>query len=136
VPTVGATAASVASPPQTVWSGPASDGVGLSGSTVIITSSVLGVQEPLVIVHASVYVVPPTPVNSLAGSAGSLITPPAPETMVQRPVPTKGTFPSRLVGPHTVLSGPALATVGVDSNVTTTSSVVDPHALVTVQRSV
>src|SRR5690606_732167 len=100
------------------------------------TSSLLGAQLPFVIVHTSVYAVPPTPVNSLFGSVGSTMLPPVPEVMVHTPVPETGTLPSRFVEPHTVLSGPASAVVGADSNVTTTSSEVDPQELVTVHRSV
>src|SRR5690606_41734977 len=42
--------------------------------------------------------------------------------MVQVPVPTTGALPSRVVGPQTVLSGPALAGVGGGVMVITTSS--------------
>src|SRR5690606_39792141 len=71
--------------PQTVLSGPASAVVGADSSSTT-TSSVVDPQE-FVTVQRSVYVVPATPVNCVAGSDGSAKLPPAPVTTLHAPVP-------------------------------------------------
>ena len=50
--------------------------------------------------------------------------PPAPEMMLQDPVPTEGALPAKVVEvAHKFWSGPALAVVGLARNVMITSSV-------------
>ena len=81
---------------------------------VRITSSELGVQAPLLIVHRKVALVPTvTPVIPLVGEAGVVI-PAAPEIKVQTPEPVPGAFPAKVkvVVLHLDWSIPAAATVG------------------------
>ena len=64
------------------------------------------------------------PVKPEVALVGVVTVPPAPDTMLQEPVPTKGLFPDRVaVVPQIFWSGPAAAVVGVATKVTTTSSV-------------
>lgn len=69
---------------------------------VILTSSVEGVHDALVIVHLNVYVDPATPVKVLVGLVGVVTVPPIPEVIVQAPVPTAGAFAAKVtvVNPH------------------------------------
>src|SRR5690606_1370017 len=80
--------------------------------------------------------VPATPVNADAGSAGSSIVPPTPVTMLHCPVPTVGATAARTAFvPHVSMSTPASAAEGPDSNTIVTSSVVLAQVAVIVQRS-
>jgi len=111
-----------------VWSGPALAVVPLPKT--ISTSSEIGAQGLLLIVQRKVYVVPIVPLNVDAGFVGEVIVPPAPETIVHKPVPTAGVFAaSVVVPPHTSWSGPASAVVGIWLNVIVTSSVEDAQGL-------
>ena len=67
-----------------------------------MTWSDVAVQGALLIVHCNTYVVPAVPVKVLVGLAGVVMLPPAPETIVQSPVPTVGVLPvsAVLVIPH------------------------------------
>ena len=81
---------------------------------VIITSSVLGVQGALEIVHLKVFAPTPNPVSPEVGEEGVVIVP-EPAINVQVPVPTAGVFPANVavVTPQAgVWSVPAAATVG------------------------
>jgi hypothetical protein len=67
-------------------------------------------------------------VKVLVGLVALEMVPPVPETILHKPVPTKGTLPDRevLVNPHIeapVWSEPARAVVGFCANVIVTSSV-------------
>ena len=93
--------------------------VGVAGfcSNVIVTSSVDAVHGGLLIVHLNTYVVPAVPLKALVALVGVVMLPPAPDTMLQAPVPIVGVLPARvvLVSPHIVAlvwSEPALAVVG------------------------
>ena len=67
--------------------------------------------------------VPAAPEKAEVGLEGVVIVPPAPETMLQEPVPTEGVFPAKVVEvPQMFWSGPAFATVGLAVKVITTSS--------------
>jgi len=124
-----------------VWSGPALDVVGLR-LNVTLTSSVDAVHVAFEIVQRNVYAVPATPVNVDVGLVGVVTVPPAPEVIVQAPVPIAGVLAARVtvVNPHVdapVWSGPALDVVGLRLNVTFTSSVDAAHgAFEIVQRNV
>lgn len=113
VPTVGVLPANVAVVPQMFWSSPAFAVVGLAVN-VITTSSVEAVQGALAIVQRNVYVVPAVPANAEVGLLGVVTVPPAPEMMLQDPVPIVGVFAAKVTElPQTFWSSPALATVGV-----------------------
>jgi len=60
------------------------------------TSSLEAVQGELLIVQRKVYVVPATPVNPEVALDGVVTVPPAPDTMLQAPVPTAGVFAARV----------------------------------------
>ena len=64
---------------------------------VITTSSVLGVQGALLIVHRNVYVLPAVPLNVLVALAVFPKLPPVPLTMLHNPVPTVGVLPASVV---------------------------------------
>ena len=66
--------------------------VGL-GSTLIVTSSNVGVQTPLEIVQRKTFAPTDKPVTVELDVAGEVIVP-VPEISVQLPVPTMGTFPA------------------------------------------
>ena len=79
----------------------------------MITSSLDGVQVPLLIVQRKVLAPAPKPVTVLVGLPGVVIVP-VPLTSVQAPVPATGVFPAKAAtNPHTVWSGPATDTLGV-----------------------
>jgi hypothetical protein len=82
--------------------------------------------------------VPAVPVKTEVGLEGVPMLPPAPETIVQRPVPTVGVLPTKVaVVEQTVWSGPAFGVVGLPVSVITTSSVDGVQgALLMVQRKV
>ena len=63
---------------------------------LITTSSVLGEQGALLIVHLNVYVVPATPVNVEVGLDAVVTLPPAPDMILQAPVPTVGVLAARV----------------------------------------
>ena len=98
-PTPGVLAASVTVVnPQvniSVWSGPALAAVG-NCAKLITTSSVEDAHGLFAIVHLKVYEVPATPVNVDVGLAVLLIEPPAPEIILQEPVPNEGVFAARV----------------------------------------
>ena len=109
---------------QSVWSAPAAAVVGGS-STEMMTSSVDGTQEPLVIVQRKVAEVPITnPVTPEVGLDG-VVTVTIPETTDQAPVPTAGVFPAKVavVTLHKFWSGPAAAMVTASPLSITISSV-------------
>jgi len=98
-----------------VWSDPALAVVGFCWK-VIVTSSVDAVHGGLLMVHLSTYVVPAVPVKALVALVGVVMLPPAPDTMLQAPVPIVGVLPASvvLVSPHIgapIWSDPALAVV-------------------------
>lgn len=95
VPMEGAFPARVAEEPQSVWSGPAFAAEGL-GVNAITTSSVDEAQGALEMVHRKVYVLPEMPLNVEVGLVGDKILPPAPEMMLQVPVPAAGELPARV----------------------------------------
>ena len=67
---------------------------------------------------------PAVPVNADVALLGVVTEPPAPETMLQAPVPTVGVLPAKVTDvAQTFWSGPALAVVGLPVRVMTTSSV-------------
>jgi hypothetical protein len=82
--------------------------------------------------------VPATPVKVEVALVGVVIVPPAPETMLQAPVPTVGVLAIRLaVVAQTDWSGPAFGAVGLPVRLITTSSVDGAQgAFVIVQRKV
>ena len=84
VPTVGAVAPKVAVAEQTVWSVPAAEILGAT-TLVMITSSVEGVQTPLLIVQRSVTLVPAVKVTVEVGLEG-VVTVTVPVITVQAPV--------------------------------------------------
>jgi hypothetical protein len=92
VPNEGVFPASVAVEVQMSWSGPASAAVTF-WALVIITSSVDGVQFPLLIVHRSVFVPIPIPVTPEVGEEGVVMVA-VPEITDQAPVPAAGIFPA------------------------------------------
>lgn len=97
----------------------------------------LAVQVPFEMVQRSVYVVPATPVNVEAGLLAVAIVPPAPLTMVQRPVPETGALAASVVDvPHTVWSVPAAAVEGAVKLVSTTKSELKHGPLIILQRRV
>ena len=67
---------------------------------------------------------PATPVKEDVGFVGVPTLPPAPETMLQLPVPEVGVLPAKFVDvPQSDWSGPALEVVGLARRVMITSSV-------------
>ena len=63
--------------------------------------------------------VPAVPVKADVGLVGVVIVPPAPDTMLQEPVPMVGVLAARVVEvPQMFWSGPAAAVVGVWLTVT------------------
>jgi len=111
-----------------IWSGPAAAEDGVE-ATVMFTSSVDAGQDALEIVHLSVTDEPAeSPVTVDVGDAGVVMVQ-EPETIDQVPVPVVGVLPANivLVTLHKLWSGPASATVGAASTVTTTSSEVEPQ---------
>ncbi len=64
------------------------------------------------------------PVKADVGLEGVVIDPPAPETMLQDPVPTVGVLPARVTEvAQTVWSGPAFEVLGLAASEINTSSV-------------
>lgn len=87
---------------------------------VMTTSSVEVAQGALEIVQRNVYVFPEVPVKLELGLAADVTEPPAPEMMLQAPVPTLGVFAAKLVlVAHSVWSEPALAALGLLMKLTT-----------------
>ncbi len=85
---------------------------------LITTSSVVGVQLPLLIVHLKVTVLPAVnPVTVVVALLGSVITNPAvgPPTSIHAPVPDIALLPLKvkLLLLHWKISEPAAATVGL-----------------------
>lgn len=121
-PVAGVFPESVAEVAHTVWLAPALAVVGLA-TPVMMTSEVLGVQFPLVIVHRKVLGPVPRPVTVDVALEG-LVTVPAPLTLLQVPVPDTGLFPARVADvPQTLCAGPASAVVGAGMPVMVTSLV-------------
>lgn len=134
VPVVGVLPAKVAVVTlHKVWSGPALDVVGVP-LTVIVTSSVEGVQGALAMVQRNTLAPTPNPVKPEVGEEGVVIVP-EPEILVQVPVPVVGVLPASVaVVAHIVWSGPAAEVVGLATLVITTSSFEVLHPIV--QRNV
>lgn len=88
-PLVGALAASTVEVPQSISFGPALAGV-VGVVKLMITSSVLAAHGALEVVQRNVYDVPWTPEKLDPALVGVAIVPPAPEMMLQRPVPEVG----------------------------------------------
>ena len=66
---------------------------------------------------------PAVPVKADAGLEGVVTVPPAPETMLQEPVPTAGVLAAKVADvPQMFWSGPALAAEGVWLTVTVTEA--------------
>jgi hypothetical protein len=112
-------------------------------STVMATSLVVAVQGLLLIVQRRVYV--PTPPAGVKVAFAALTAlncaseVDGPETTLQAPFPTLGTFASNSALPllHMVCAPPAFAALGSGFTVTVTSSNAAAHgALLTVQRKV
>ena len=75
-------------------------------------ASVLGVQVPLLIVHANVLTPVVNPVTPLVGLVG-VVTVAVPAVTIHTPVPTVGVFAAKVAfGEQIVWSAPAAATVG------------------------
>jgi hypothetical protein len=134
VPTAGVLAESVVEETHMALSLPASAMVGMS-LLVMITSSVDGVHDPVVMLHLKVSVPMPIPVTVELGSL-ALVTVPVPEITDHAPVPEPGLFPERVVEVAQIgWSAPASAVTPLASLVTVTSSKEDGHdPLVIVQR--
>ena len=112
-PIDGEFAPSVADVPQMFWSEPANAGVGL-GTNVTDTSSMVDAHGALDTVQRNAYVVPARPVNVEEGLEGDTTLPPAPERMLQLPVPTEGELAANNVEvPQSVWFNPAFAADGV-----------------------
>lgn len=81
---------------------------------------------------------PETPEKADVGLLGVVTVPPAPEMIVQAPVPMLGAFPANVVDEaQSTWSGPAFETVGLAVKVINTSSAVAAHgAFEIVQRNV
>ena len=110
-----APASRVALDPVQTEVGPVIVGVGLAFN-VITTSFVLAVQGALEIVQRNVYVVPATPVNVEVGLVGVDTEPPAPDIMLQAPIPITGVLPARVTEVlQTDWSGPAFDVVGFEA---------------------
>jgi hypothetical protein len=126
VPLVGVLPASVAVAAHTDWSGPAADAV-KPPLTVMTTSSVDEVHDPLAIVHLNVFAPTPNPVTPDVALPGVVIVA-VPDTTVHVPVPLVAVLPASVaVEAQTVWSGPAAAVVGAADLVITTSSVDGVH---------
>ena len=103
VPVTGTVPLSVATVPHTVWLPADTETVGLCLIS-ITTSSMLGVQTPLLIVQRKVYVCPAVPVNVLAFERVLLKAVKAnpsglpPGAKLQTPVPDPATFPDNVTG--------------------------------------
>ena len=92
VPTVGVLPASVAVVPQTVWSDPAFDVVGVSSRVMFTVSRVVG-QTPLVIIHSNKFEPTLNPVTPEVGELG-VVTVAPPERTVHAPEPGDGVLPA------------------------------------------
>jgi hypothetical protein len=92
VPLVGVLPANVAVVAHTAWSGPAFDAV-KPPLTVMITSSVDEVHDPLAIVHLNVFAPTPNPVRPDVGLVGVVIVA-VPDTTVHVPVPLVAVLPA------------------------------------------
>ena len=105
---------------------------------VMTTSSVEAVHGAFEIVQRKVEVVPAVPVNADVGLVGVVMLPPAPETIVHKPVPKTGLFAAKVVEvPQMFWSGPAFAVVGAGVKMMITSSTLEGHgAFAIVQRRV
>ena len=93
VPTEGVLPANDAMAEHTVWSGPASETVGVA-SLIISTVSFDGVHVPLLIVQTNSFNPTLSPVTPDVGEPGEVTIPP-PEIVAQDPVPTSGELPER-----------------------------------------
>lgn len=108
---------------QSCWSAPASATVGRA-SLVTATSSVLELQNPLLMVHLSIVVVPGAnaviPVEDKVG----VVMVQVPLTILHTPVPVMGALPLKLAAEvlHMVRSAPASAAVAGSDTVIVTSS--------------
>ena len=114
---------------QSDWSVPAAAVVG-NASTIMFTSSVLGVQTPLLMVHLNVAVLPMlSPVTPDVAEV-LVVTTAVPVIKLHAPVPLVGVFPAKVavVALHIVWSVPAAAAVGVLASLIITSSVLDVQA--------
>ena len=99
---------------QIVCEGPAFAIVG-TAFTIIAIVAVDGGQEPLITVHAKIFVPTPKAVKPVVANVGVVINP-TPETNVQLPVPTAGTLPAMVaIGDEAqiVWLGPALDNDGL-----------------------
>ena len=124
VPTVGVFPASDEVGEQTVWSGPAFAVVG-EEPLVIVTVSLDGGQEALLIVHTNVFAPMLKPVTPDVGLPG-VVTDAPPAITVHTPVPTVGVLLARAaVAEHTPKSAPAFAVVGEASLIIVTVSTDD-----------
>ena len=67
----------------------------------MVTSSV-DVQVPLLMVQRKTYVDPFVPLKTLVGEVGDTNVPPAPLTLVHKPIPEPGVFAAKVavVAPH------------------------------------
>ena len=103
----------------------------------ITTVSLEDWQAPFEMVQTRVAFPIANPLTAEVGLPGVTIFA-VPDATVQRPVPTLGALPSKVVTEsHNAWSGPAMAVVGIPSRVITTSSVDAVHPpLVMVQRKV
>ena len=107
----------------------------------IVTSSLLLAHTPLLIVHLKTYVTPADPLKLVVGLLANTKLPPAPDTIVHRPVPVTGTLPPKVAGMppviQTVWSAPAVAIVGLCCKLMSTSSLLAIHTpLLMVHRKV
>lgn len=104
-----------------VLSEPAFDTVGMA-STVIVTVSREGGQEPLVMVQMKRLAPTPRPVTAVFGKVAPLMVP-LPDSSVHKPEPVTGVLPkSESAEMHMVLLTPALAWVGGASTLIRTVS--------------
>jgi hypothetical protein len=89
---------------------------------LIVTSSVLGVHEPLVTIHLTLYETPSEPTNCDVGLVGVIIAPPLPLNIVHIPLPMTGAVALRFVVIPTQItwSVPASAVEGLASSLMST----------------
>ena len=120
------------------WSNPASAMLG-NASFVIVTSSILEPQKPLLIVHLNTVLVPAVkPVTLVVAELAAVIVH-VPLTILHTPVPITGVLPIMFAVDvlHCVWSAPASASVAGSDTSIVTSSVVAVHVpLLIVQRNV
>src|SRR5205809_260431 len=96
----------------------------------MVTSSLDGVQVPLLIVQRNTLAPYPKPVTPLVGLLG-VVTVPLPLTKLHVPVPTVGALPAivAVLVSQKLWFGPALAVVGLVSAVTTVGAEVELQPL-------